>query len=400
MVSMDKTTYGFQLPEELARLRLKFKEFNAKELLPLEEDLERVPYDSDKLPPDDHERLTKKAKAEGMWGVTIDKKYGGQGLNSFANCLVSEEFSQHRAGLYAPGYGVYGQDAMGSLPSVIWGGTEEQIKKYAIPAMEQCKPAFWAATEEGPGSDYTSVTTSAVRQGDYYILNGVKWFVSWGLDSEWGLATARTGEEKYAGISVFIVEKNMPGVTITPQPGIRRAARPAKMVLDNAKIPAENLLGEEGKGSVLAAKFFSTGRAPYSARNVGVSVAANRLALEYAKKRVLFGEPLSQKQAIQWMLADSEIEIRAARWLVWEAGWAIDSGKDARMEVSVAKVFSSETLGRAVDRAVQILGGWGVDQAKHYPLERWYREARIRRIGEGPSEVHRFEVIAKRLLKD
>lgn len=388
-----ETNYSaFELTNELKALRNKYRRFNAEEIIPLET---KVDYDAERLPKDDHERLVKKTKAEGLWGPNVPREYGGQDLDSFSWCVVAEEWSQHRAGLYAPGYGVYGITII-ALPFVIFGGTKEQIKKYALPSLEQCKPAFWGATEAGPGSDYASVETRAVKKGDYYIVNGVKWFASGGMNSDWGLITTLTD----GGMSIFIIERDMPGVTIRPQPGLRRAVEPAQVILDNVKVPKENLLGEENKGGEIARIFFQKGRAPYSAHNLGVSVAANRLASEYAKQRVVFGEPLSQKQAIQWMLVDSEIEIRASRWLTWEAAQTIDKGKDARMEVSIAKVFSSETLGRVVDRAVQVLGGWGVDQAKNYPLERWYREARIRRIGEGPSEVHRFQIIAHLLLKE
>ena len=137
-------------------------------------------------------------------------------------------------------------------------------------------------------------------------------------------------------------------------------------------------------------------RFPYSACNVGIGVAALRMAIDHAKQRKTFGELLARRQAIQWMLADSEVELRAARWLIWDGAWKSDRKEDARMEASVAKLYSSEVLGRVVDRAVQIHGGYGV--SKEFPLERWYREARIRRIGEGPSEVHRM-VIARNLLR-
>ena len=383
---------AYQLPDELIELKNKYRRFNAEEIIPLETD-SGLGYDADRLPEEDRERLVKKCKAEGLWGPNVPREYGGIDLNAFSWCVVAEEWVQHRAGLYAPGYGVYGITII-ALPFVIFGGTKDQIEKYAVPSLEQCKMAFWGATEAGPGSDYASLETRAVKKGDHYIINGVKWFASGGLNSDWGLITALTDK----GMSIFIIEKNMPGVTILPQPGIRRAVEPAQVILENVKVPKENLLGKENKGGEIARFFFQKGRAPYSAHNLGVSVAANRIALEYAKNRVVFGEPLSRKQAIQGMLVDSEIEIRAARWLIWEAAQAIDKGKDARMEVTIAKVFSSETLGRVIDRAVQILGGWGVDQK--YPLERWYREARIRRIGEGPSEVHRFQTIAKLMLRE
>jgi len=137
-------------------------------------------------------------------------------------------------------------------------------------------------------------------------------------------------------------------------------------------------------------------RFPYSACNLGVAVAAHRMAIEHAKQRSTFGAPLSTRQAIQWMLADAEVELRACRWLIWEGAWKADRGEDARVEASIAKLYSSEVLGRVIDAAVQIHGGYGV--SKEFPLERWYREARVRRIGEGPSEVHRM-VIARSLFR-
>jgi acyl-CoA dehydrogenase len=161
-------------------------------------------------------------------------------------------------------------------------------------------------------------------------------------------------------------------------------------------VPVEQRVGEEGQGLNLCLDLLTRLRFPYSACNIGVGVAALRMAIEHAKRRSTFGELLARRQAIQWMLADSEVELRAARYLTWDGAWKADRGEDSRMEASIAKLYSSEVLGRVIDRAVQIHGGYGV--SKEFPLERWYREARVRRIGEGPSEVHRM-VIARNLLR-
>jgi acyl-CoA dehydrogenase len=168
------------------------------------------------------------------------------------------------------------------------------------------------------------------------------------------------------------------------------------VALEDCKVPLENLVGEEGSGLSLALGGLVRQRFPYAACNLGVAVAAHRLAVAHAKQRSTFGVPLSQRQAIQWMLADAEVELRACRWLIWEGAWKADRGEDARVEASIAKLYSSEVLGRVVDAAVQIHGGYGV--SKEFPLERWYREARVRRIGEGPSEVHRM-VIARSIFR-
>jgi acyl-CoA dehydrogenase len=155
-------------------------------------------------------------------------------------------------------------------------------------------------------------------------------------------------------------------------------------------------IGEEGQGLYLAFDLLTRARFPYSAGNLGISVAAQRMAVDYVGQRQTFGEYLADRQAIQWMLADSELDIHTMRWLIWAGAWKADRGEDARVDASMAKVYSSEALGRVVDRAVQMHGGYGV--SKELPLERWYREARIRRIGEGPSGVHRM-VIARDLLR-
>ena len=177
---------------------------------------------------------------------------------------------------------------------------------------------------------------------------------------------------------------------------IRTAARPNDVVFEDCVLPGDALVGAEGQGLDLAFDLLVKNRFPYSACNLGVAVAAHRMAIAHAKQRSTFGQPLAQRQAIQWMLADAEVELRACRWIIWSGAWKADRGEDARVEASIAKLYSSEVLGRVIDAAVQIHGGYGV--SKEFPLERWYREARVRRIGEGPSEVHRM-VIARQLLR-
>jgi len=229
------------------------------------------------------------------------------------------------------------------------------------------------------------------------VLNGTKMFISNAHEAEWGVVFARTDRAKgRAGISCFIVEKGTPGFTARPIRTIRTVSIPNEVHLEDCRVPAENLVGEEGRGLELALGGLVKNRFPYSACNLGVAVAAHRMAIAHAKQRSTFGVPLSQRQAIQWMLADAEVELRACRWLIWEGAWKADRGEDARVEASIAKLYSSEVLGRVIDAAVQIHGGYGV--SKEFPLERWYREARVRRIGEGPSEVHRM-VIARSLFR-
>jgi acyl-CoA dehydrogenase len=382
---------GYRLPEELVSLREQVRRFIRDEILPLEQ---RLDPDAPEVPDDDFARLSAKTKAAGLWCLGVPEKYGGGGLDTFSMSVLLEEMSQHRMGLYNPGCGVFGRPPA----PFIFGGNREQIERYAIPAIREGHLTFFAITEPSGGSDPAgAIQATAVKRGDHWVLNGTKIFISRAHVGEWGVVFARTDRAKgRAGISAFIVEKGTPGFTARPIRTIRTSAVPCEVALEDCKVPLENLVGEEGSGLHLALGGLVRQRFPYSACNLGVAVAAHRMAVAHAKQRSTFGVPLSQRQAIQWMLVDAEVEMRAARWLIWEGAWKADRGEDAKVEASIAKLYSSEVLGRAVDAAVQIHGGYGV--SKEFPLERWYREARVRRIGEGPSEVHRM-VIARHLLR-
>jgi acyl-CoA dehydrogenase len=382
---------GFTLPEELRHLRDQVRRFIREEIIPLEQ---RLDPDAPGIPDEDFERLAAKTKAAGLWALGAPEEHGGGGLDTFSMSVILEEMSQHRMGLYAPGCGVFGRYP----PPAIWAGSKEQIAKYAVPTVREGWRTFFAITEPSGGSDPAgAIQTRAERRGDRWVLNGRKVFISNAHNAKWGIVFARTSKEKgRAGISCFILEPGTPGFTARNIRTIRTSSIPNDVVLEDCEIPAENLVGAEGQGLELAFDLLVKNRFPYSACNLGVAVAAHRMAIEHAKQRSTFGAPLSQRQAIQWMLADAEVEIRACRWLIWEGAWKADRGEDARVEASIAKLYSSEVLGRVIDAAVQIHGGYGV--SKEFPLERWYREARVRRIGEGPSEVHRM-VIARSLFR-
>jgi acyl-CoA dehydrogenase len=215
--------------------------------------------------------------------------------------------------------------------------------------------------------------------------------------ARWGVLFARTemkgGKD---GISCFVVETGKPGLEMNPIPVIR-SYYPYELVFTDYEIPVEHRIGEEGEGFALAEHWLVHARLPYSAGVIGIAQAALRMAIDWAKQRETFRTKLADKQAIQWMLADSEVELRAARLLTYQAAWRGDLGHDIKTEASICKLYSTETAGRVVDRCVQIFGSLGV--SNELPLERWYRELRIKRIGEGPSEVHRM-VIARDLLRN
>jgi len=382
---------GYRLPDELAVVRDQVRRIVREEIWPIEQ---RIDPDAPEIPDEDYRRLSAKTKAAGLWCLGAPEEYGGGGLDAFSMSVILEEMAQHRMGLYNTGCGVFGRYP----PPVIWAGTRAQIEKYALPTLRDGFHTFFAITEPSGGSDpANAIQSRGVKQGDYWVLNGSKTFISHAHEAEWGVVFVRTDATKgRAGISCFIVDKGTPGFEARPFRTIRTAAVPNEVVMQDCRIPAENLLGPEGGGLGLCLDLLTRLRFPYSATNLGVAVAAHRMAVEHAKQRQTFGAPLAQRQAVQWMLADALVELRATRWLIWEGAWKADRGEDARVEASIAKLYSSEMLGRVVDAAVQIHGGYGV--SKEFPLERWYREARIRRIGEGPSEVHRM-VIARSLFR-
>ena len=294
-------------------------------------------------------------------------------------------------GAYIAGCGGFGFDP----PVVIWKGTPHQ-QRFAHEDVENGTKAFVAISEPSGGSDPgRAIQTRAVRKGDRYVINGTKVWISGAGMAKWGIVFARVGDNKgREGITSFIVDKSRPGISLSKIPVIRSYA-PYEVHFTDYEVPEEDRLGEEGKGFAFAEEWLIHARPPYAAATIGIAQAALALAIDWARQRKTFGSYLAEKQAIQWMIADSEIELRAARLLVYQAAWNADMGRDIKVDASVAKVYGTEVAGRVVDRCIQILGGMGV--AQEMPLERWYRELRIKRIGEGPSEVHRM-VISRDIL--
>lgn len=379
---------SWELPEELRMLRDTVRRFMEKEVKPAEAN---EPHDSYELPPEKLKPLQAKAKSLGLWCVQTPAEYGGAGLNLLGQCIFAEEAVKCKMGAYIAGCGAFGFDP----PNIIFKGRKDQIEKYAIPVIENGEKTFVAITEPSGGSDPgRAIRTRADKKGDRYVLNGTKIFISGVGQSKWGIVFARTGGPGRNGVSAFIIERDKPGLRWSPFPVIR-SYYPYELSFEDYEVPAENMLGEEGKGFSFAEEWLVHERAPYAAATIGLGQAALDMAIEWAAQRETFGARLADRQAVQWMLADSEIELRAARLLVYEAAWKADRGEESKLEASICKVFGTETAGRVVDRCIQVFGGMGV--SKELPLERWYRELRIKRIGEGPSEVHRM-VVARNLL--
>jgi acyl-CoA dehydrogenase len=384
----DRSFGAWAMPEEYRALQQTVRRFVQTEIKPVEDTLD---HDATYCPAEKLAPLQEKARALGLWCVRTPAEHGGAGLNLLGQAVFAEEAKQIRMGAYNPGMGAFGNDP----PNIIWQGTRDQIDRYGLPGVEAGTKCFVAISESSGGADPgRAIQLRAERRGGKYVLNGSKMWITGAGKADWGIVYARTGGRGRSGITSFIVDRNTPGLSLKEIPVIR-AYSPFELHFDNVEVPVENRLGEEGQGFAFAEKWLVDNRISYSAGTIGIAQAALDIAVKWANEREAFGSKLADKQAIQWMIADSEMEIRMARLLVYDAAWRGDRGQDFKLEASIAKVQATETAGRVVDRAIQILGGLGV--SKELPLERWYREMRIHRIGEGPSEVHRM-VVARNVL--
>jgi acyl-CoA dehydrogenase len=362
-----------------------------EEILPLELKLDP---DADALDSADRDRLISKTKEMGLYGLDIPPEYGGPDIDLVTRTLIAVEMSQHRAGLYAPCYGVFGGAGLAQL----FEATEEQKDKYLYPTLRGEKRGFFGLSEPSGGSDPArAIQTKAVRDGDNWIINGSKLWISGADRADFGLVFARTDSSKGRnGVTCFIVDTDTPGFHVRRIVHTLRSAHYAtELQFENMVVPETNILGELNKGFAIANDRLTRQRIPYAAGCIGVAIKAQEMALEYVPQRETFGAPLSSRQAIQWMLVDNDIDIKQSLWIVLEAAEKAQRGDPFRKEAAMAKLVATEAGGRVVDRCMQMFGGLGV--AKDLPLERWFREMRIRRIGEGPSEVQRH-VIARELL--
>ena len=367
------------------------RRFVREEILPLELKLDP---DADALDAADRDRLISKTKEMGLYGLDIPPEYGGPDIDLVTRTLIAVEMSQHRAGLYAPCYGVFGGAGLAQL----FEATEEQKDEYLYPTLRGEKRGFFGLSEPSGGSDPArAIQTKALRDGDNWIINGSKLWISGADRADFGLVFARTDSSKGRnGVTCFIVDTDTPGFHVRRIVHTLRSAHYAtELQFENMVVPATNILGELNKGFAIANDRLTRQRIPYAAGCIGVAIKAQEMALEYVPQRETFGAPLSSRQAIQWMLVDNDIDIKQSLWIVLEAAEKAQRGDPFRKETAMAKLVATEAGGRVVDRCMQMFGGLGV--AKDLPLERWFREMRIRRIGEGPSEVQRH-VIARELL--
>lgn len=337
-------------------------------------------------------------RENGLFGIHFPEEYGGSGGGVVDLCLAVEEVAQ---GCSDAAVILAGQ-ALGSK-LILLSGSEEQKRKY-LPkiASGEFIPAF-ALTEPGAGSDNVSMQSRAVRDGDYYVINGRKIFITHADVADIFTLFAKTDPEKKArGISAFIIEKGTPGLGIgkIEKKMAHKGNHACEVILEDVRVPKENLVGEEGQGFMEAMKILTTSRPVTAARAVGLAQAALDEAVAYAKTRVQFGQPIANFQGIQFMLADMAIKIEAARQLVYNAAFLADKdykSKEAQRASSIAKCFATDTAMEVTCDAVQVFGGYGY--MREYPVERLMREAKVTQIVEGTNQIQRV-VIARSLLED
>ena len=382
---------NLELTEEQDMVIGMVRRFVREEILPLEFDLDA---DADEISSEDRDRLVEKTKSMGLYGLDIPPEYGGPEIDLITRTLVAVEMSQHRAGLYAPCYGTFGGAGLAQL----FEATDLQKEKYLYPTLRGEKRGFFGLSEPSGGSDPArAIQTKAIREGDDWIINGSKLWISGADRAQFGLIFARTDSDKGRnGVTCFIVDTDTPGFHVRRIVHTLRSAHYAtELQFEDMRVPDENILGEVNKGFAIANDRLTRQRIPYAAGCIGVAIKAQEMAIDYVPQRETFGAALSTRQSIQWMLVDNEIDIKQSLWITLEAAAKAERGENFRKEAAMAKLVATEAGGRVVDRCMQMFGGLGV--AKDLPFERWFREMRIRRIGEGPSEVQRH-VIARELL--
>ncbi|MCK9594187.1 MAG: acyl-CoA dehydrogenase [Candidatus Omnitrophica bacterium] len=331
-----------------------------------------------------------------LFGLFIPEEYGGMGVNVLNLCLATEELSRACGGIAV----CYAASALGTFPIVLF-GNDEQKKKYLPDLARGTKIAAFGLTEPEAGSDAGAIKTTARKEGDHYVLNGTKHFITNGGEAQTYTVVAMTNKAKGArGASAFIVEKGTKGFTFGKKEdkmGIR-ASITQELVFNECKIPKENLLSKEGMGFIVTMKTFDMSRPGVAAQALGIAQGAMELAVKYAKQRHQFGKSISSFQGIQWMLADMATEIEAARALVYSSARMVDAGvKDVGSASAMAKLYASDVAMRVTNDAIQIFGGYGY--MKDYPIEKYMRDAKITQIYEGTNQIQR-NIIGLQLIKD
>jgi alkylation response protein AidB-like acyl-CoA dehydrogenase len=373
--------------EEIA-IRDTVREFIRKEVMPLEpEVLRRIRSHRPGLEHSELVELQHKAKAFGFWGLSTPGEYGGMGLSAVMQSLIWTEVARS----WVPfRFG-------GEADNILYHANEDQKREYLLPTIAGDRISCFAITEPGAGSDAANISFSARQDGDDWILSGEKTFITNGNDADFVMVVAVTDKDlgvRGGGTTAFLVDRDQ-GWKSSPIPTMGEGG-PASLYFDNVRVPARNILGEVGQGFELGMRWIGKGRYLIPSAAIGIAERALSMAIEQANSRVTFGRPIGENQAIAWMIADSEVELEAARALVLRAAWTVDQGLDPRHTSSMCKLYGAGMVNRVVDRVMQIHGGMGY--TKELPIEYWYRTVRLYRIFEGTDEMQRL-IISRDLLR-
>ncbi|MEV4496777.1 acyl-CoA dehydrogenase family protein [Micromonospora arborensis] len=378
----------FALTDEERAVRDTVRSFIRREVMPLESEVLR--RERAHQPGLDHSELRElqlKARTFGFWGLATGEEYGGMNLPAVLQSLIWTElghtFVPFRFG--------------GEADNILFHATEEQKREFLIPTIEGERRSCFAITEPGAGSDAANIRLSARRDGDDWVLDGEKTFITGGHDADFAIVVAVTDREKGArngGATAFLVDRTMGWRSEFIQ--TMGEGGPASLVFDGVRVPHRNILGEIGQGFTLGMEWIGKGRYTIPSHAIGIAERVLQMAIDYANTRETFGAKIGTNQAIQWMIADSETELEAARWLVLRSAWTVDAGLDPRHASSMGKLYGAGMVNRVVDRVLQIHGGMGY--TRELPIERWYRQVRLYRIFEGTDEMQRL-IISRDLLR-
>jgi acyl-CoA dehydrogenase len=377
---------SFNLTEEQEMIRQMARNFAKKEILPAAEHYDQ----SDEYP----WPIIRKAQKAGLLSSNVPEAYGGPGLGVLEECIINEELAWACSGVQT----VIMLNNLAAWP-IILAGSADQKERFLPRLTDGGQLAAYALTEPAAGSDVAGILSTAVRQGDEYILNGTKTWITNAPVSSFFIIFAKTDPEaKHRGISAFIVERDWPGVSCgkpIPKMG-QHAAWTGEIVLEDVRVPAENRLGNDGDGFLIAMKVFDRSRPPVAAAAVGVARRALEESTRYSMERKAFGKPIAALQAIGFMLADMAINVEASEHLVRHAAWLVDNGQSNVKEAAMAKAFAADMCMKVTTDAVQVFGGYGY--SREYPVEKLMRDAKIYQIYEGTSQIQRV-IIARELTK-
>ena len=381
----------FELPEELRMMKDTLRRFIDTEVIPIE----RAAYDGHEMVPEVRERLQARARELGIWMIDVPEEYGGMGLGLLARVLVWEETGRTIAFPRRKPW-IFGHDVSPILLRFL---REDQKEKYLWPCLRGEKYAAFAQTEPDAGGDPASMRTTAEREGDHYVINGLKRFITGADRADFAQVVCVTDKEKGArgGISCILVDMDTQGVEIVRRQETMMDDLPCEVGFRDVRVPVENLVGEEGDGFRMAQNWITFGRMRHGALGLGTMERSLELAASYAKQRVTFGQPLAERQSVQWMLVDTYAEIHQLRLMLYDAAARHDRGQDIRYLTYMCK-FVGDRLGfAAADRCMQIHGGIGL--TTDLPIEKLWRDTRSFMITEGPEEILKM-ALARQVLRE